>query len=265
MSSDYFKEYTGNVNHGKGADRFDPIHNTRIRINYTYYNSPEVFQEIVDWYNYADPFGSFDYTVIDDGSQKQPITDFIDIPARWRVLRIEDDLGWNNEGARNCLMRDTQNQWNLVLDSDWVITAHNLNAIRFQVARGLKPKAIYLPGNFGANSIRNSYLTTKDYFWEVGGYDQAFIGYHGVDYSFLRIGNTYDRSDFFRFERIVDDVVSPQDKNRFEQVKRFHKRMIELEEQGYGKRNPEDKQDFVWNSKDEQMKFWQEIEYKVIS
>ena len=119
--------------------------------------------------------------------------------------------------------------------------------------------------NFGSNTIRNSFLVTKDTFWNIGGYDQAFIGYHGVDYSFLRLKNTYDRSDIFRFERIEDDVVSPDDKNRFEQVKRFHARMIELEEQGFGKRNPEDKQDFIWNSKEDQMKFWQDIEFKVIN
>ena len=264
MTSDYFKDYTGNPDHGKTPDVFDPVHNTRIRINYTYYNSPEVFQEIIDWYNEADPYHSFDYTVIDDGSQSKPITD-MNVPSRWRILRIEDDLGWNNEGARNCLMRDTSNQWNLLLDSDWIITSQCLNAIRFQIARGLNHRVVYLPGNFGSNTIRNSFLVTKDTFWNIGGYDQAFIGYHGVDYSFLRLKNTYDRSDFFRFERIVDDVVSPEDKNRFEQVKRFHARMIELEEQGFGKRNPEDKQDFIWNSKEDQMKFWQDIEFKVIN
>ena len=263
MTDDYFKHYTGNKDHGNKSDSFDPIHNTRIRINYTYYNSPDIFQTIIDWYNSADPFHSFDYTVIDDGSQDKPITD-MDVPEHWRVLRIDEDLGWNNEGARNCLMKETSNNWNLLLDSDWVINASNLNAIRYQIARGLHSSAVYLPGNFGNNSMRNSFLVTRDTFWEIGGYDQAFIGYHGVDYSFLRFENIYDRSDFFRFERIVDDVVDPEDKNRFKEVKRFHSRMIELEEQGYGKRDPNDKQDFKWNTKEDQMKFWQEINYRKV-
>ena len=262
-TSKYFEQYTGNKDHSKSHDSFDPVHNTRVRINYTYYNSPEVFKSIIDWYEKCDPYNSFDYTVIDDGSQIHPITE-IEVPPRWRILRIDEDLGWNNEGARNCLMRDTSNEWNLVLDSDWVIDAKNLNGIRYQIARDLRKEPVYLPGNFGARTIRNSYLITKDTFWKIGGYDQAFIGYHGVDYSFLRFENLYDRSDFFRFERIVDDVVDPKDKNRFEQVKRFHKRMEELEELGVGRRNPEDKQDFVWRSKEDQMKYWQEIEYKVV-
>jgi hypothetical protein len=263
VHNNYFEEYTGNKDHGKGSDTFDPIHNTRVRVNYTYYNSPDVFQKIIDWYERCDPYSSFDYTVIDDGSQDSPITNMT-IPNRWRVLRIDKDYGWNNEGARNCLMKDSSNEWNLILDSDWVIDALNLNRIRFQIARGLKPQAIYLPGNFGYRTIRNSFLVNKDTYWKIGGYDQAFVGYHGVDYSFLRLSNLYDRSDFFRFERIVDDVVDPKDKNRFEEVKRFHKRMEELELLGLGKRNPEDKQDFVWRSKEDQMKYWTALEYEVI-
>ena len=118
----YFDNYTGIKNHGKTLSGwFSNVHETRIRLNYTYYNSPDIMGRIFDWYNKIDPDGRlWDYTVIDDGSQTIPITE-INVPKHWTVLRIEKDHGWNNEGAKNCLMRDTTNNWNFLLDSDWVI------------------------------------------------------------------------------------------------------------------------------------------------
>ena len=155
----------------------------------------------------------------------------------------------NNEGARNCLMRDTQNEWNLMMDSDWVITKRCLHRITRELVF-LAKDTVYFPGNFGPKVGRNSYLCTKTEFWDRGGYDQCFIGYHGVDYSFLRFNLRYDYSELFWFVRLVEDVVDPDDKNRMEQVKRFHRRMIELEEQGYGHRDKHDKQDFIWTDLD---------------
>lgn len=172
------------------TDEYSPVHETRIRINYTYYNSPDIFFQICDWYQSSNLDDCFDFTVIDDGSQIHPITD-LDVPDFWTVLRIDEDLGWNNEGARNCLMRHTTNRWNLVMDSDWVITKQNLFKIRRHID-DMPRDQVYLPSNFGANTIRNSYLVTREEFWRRGGYDQAFIGYHGNDYSFLRL-NESDR------------------------------------------------------------------------
>lgn len=260
--NDYWTEYTGNANHGRMADRFSPIHETRLRINYTYYNSPDIFYKICEWYDVVDASDSFDFTIIDDGSQDVPITN-LDIPDYWTVLVVTEDNGWNNEGARNCLMQHTNNRWNLVLDSDWVITRENLFKIRRNISY-LPRDVLYLPGNFGATSIRNSYLITKEEFWNRGGYDQAFIGYHGNDYSFLRCGLDYDNSDWFSLTRLVDDVIDPNEKNRFEQVKKFHRHMEELEKLGFGYRNPEDKQDFTWTDEEAHKRHWKDIKFKQV-
>ena len=158
-------------------------------------------------------------------------------------------------------MRDTQNEWNLMMDSDWVITKRCLHRITRELVY-LAKDTVYFPGNFGPKVGRNSYLCTKTEFWDRGGYDQCFIGYHGVDYSFLRFNLRYDYSELFWFVRLVEDVVDPDDKNRMEQVKRFHRRMIELEEQGYGHRDKHDKQDFIWTDLDMKEKLWKNIEYK---
>ena len=62
----------------------------RIRINYTYYNNPDLLQKVIEYYEpYAD---EFDFTVIDDGSQVHPLTRDM-LPNHWIGYRIEEDLG----------------------------------------------------------------------------------------------------------------------------------------------------------------------------
>lgn len=263
----YFAEYTGIEQWGRALrPHFSGVHETRVRINYTYYNSPSLMKRIFDWYDAIDPDGThFDYSVIDDGSQITPITE-LDYPKYWSVLRIEEDHGWNNEGARNCLMRYTSNNWNLLMDSDWVITLKNLKRIKRAVnTRWLDRDIAYMPGNYGPACMRNSFMITKKEYWRRGGYDQAFIGYHGNDYSFLKMTHEYDFSDFFRFARICFDVVDPKEKQRTERVKEYHQLLIDLEEKGFGYRDKTDKQDFTWTNQEEHKKMWKHLEFIVIN
>ena len=65
----------------------------------------------------------------------------------------------------------------------------------------------------------------------------------------------------FWFIRTCDDVVDPNEKNRMEEVKRFHNLMIDLEEKGYGYRCPHDKQDFIWTDLDKKQEMWTHLEY----
>jgi|TARA_R110000764_G_scaffold104886_2_gene190546 hypothetical protein len=261
-AAEYFDAYIGKKDHAKSLSFWYPnIHETRLRLNYTYYNSKETMERIFNWYLKIDPDGRvFDYTVIDDGSQEIPITE-CNVPDHWTVLRIDKDHGWNNEGARNCLMRDTSNKWNLLMDSDWLITKRCLDRITRELL-WLDDEFVYFPGNFGPKVGRNSYLVSKAEFWKRGGYDQAFVGYHGVDYSFLRYNKKYDYSELFWFTRLQDDVIDPKDKDRMNNVKKFHKHMEEYETLGYGYRNKEDKQDFVWTNLDKKQELWLQIDYE---
>lgn len=265
----YWDNYTGKEGWATwdGYGLYGDDHNSRVRINYTYYNSWPLMQRIIAWYQEIDPDGRHcDYSVIDDGSQKDSIKDHLnDIPDHWKVYLIPEDMGWNNEGARNCLMKETSNKWNLLLDSDYVITQNNLKKIvQAAGSNWLDNHTMYYPGNFGPSQGRNSYLITKQEFWRRGGYDQCFIGYHGNDYSMHRFDEKYDHSDFFRFCRIETDVVSPEEKDRMNEVMRFHNHMKDLEAKGYGYRNPQDKQDFNWTDMKARKTYWKSIDYKRI-
>jgi hypothetical protein len=89
-----------------------------LNINYTYYNNYDLFMEVVEHYKPYQKF--FNFTVIDDGSQDEPLTPK-NLPKDWKGYRIEQDLGWGNEVCRNILMRNTTHEWNALLDLDIVI------------------------------------------------------------------------------------------------------------------------------------------------
>lgn len=266
---EYFNSYTGHDDWTsvlREREIFANYHQTRIRINYTYYNSPDLMHRIFNWYDRIDPNGThFDYAVMDDGSQRHPITDCI-IPKHWSVYRIDVDHGWNNEGARNCLMTATKNEWNVLIDSDQVITLNNLINLKNSISlKYLNPALVYMPGNIGYAMMRNSFLVNVKEFFKRGGYDQCFVGYQGNDYSFLKLYDKgYDWSDFFRFARLINDAVPADEKNRFEEIKKYHKLITELAEQGYGRLDPQDKQDFTWTDENKRKSMWKTLKYQQI-
>ena len=65
-------------------------------------------------------------------------------------------------------------------------------------------------------------------------------------------------------ESVVVDVVSPEEKDRMNEVMKFHNHMKDLESKGYGYRNPQDKQDFNWTDMKARKTHWKSIDYKRI-
>jgi len=91
-----------------------------LTINYTYYNNPELLDQVVKHYEpfYDDEW--FNFTIIDDGSQDHPLTAG-SLPDAWRILRIPEDHGWGNEICKNLLIRNSETTWNALIDLDYVI------------------------------------------------------------------------------------------------------------------------------------------------
>ena len=178
----------------------------KIRINYTYYNNPELLQEVIEFYEpYKD---SFNFSIIDDGSQEHPLTKQM-LPDYWAGYRIEEDLGWGNEVARNILMRHTPNVWNALLDLDIVIDLTDPRSLQFFAApdthipefveyfNNLRDaKLTYqfpvggrtdyhdytkeITGNAGNFAI-NSFIVSHHSWNKSYGYDMAFAYTYGMD------------------------------------------------------------------------------------
>lgn len=92
------------------------------------------------------------------------------------VYQIEDDIKWNQPGARNLGFQESEG-WIVCADIDHLITKENVEDIlKLNKEKG----TVYYLGREDNNSW-NVYLIHKDDFEKVGGYDEDFSGNYGFD------------------------------------------------------------------------------------
>lgn len=180
-----------------------------LTINYTYYNNYDLLRKVVKHYEHLKDVPNVSITIIDDGSQIEPLTRDM-IPSWWRAFRIEKDYGWGNEMCKNILMRLSRTNWNALMDLDYVIctdeeeTRHALLhnffkyygtitelPVTFQFAKGRRvryddftiPEDSLTDGGFIGI---NSFIVSKPFFLSTIGYDTTFGWTYGYDFTFWR-------------------------------------------------------------------------------
>lgn len=127
--------------------------------------------------------------VCDDGSpngeaQGEPIG------CPLKIYRIDVDVRWNQDAARNITVANANTQWLLLTDMDHIVSMaawtrilerklHKMLVYRFSRVT-LEPNgkmSIYKPHP-------NSWLLTRAMFDLIGGYDERFAGHYGTDAEF---------------------------------------------------------------------------------
>lgn len=126
------------------------------------------------------------------------------------LYRIDVDIPWNREGARNLASRECQTEWMVHVDIDHVLPAQCARRLihsewwnsgefyRFSRHRvgaadeTRKKDRIPTTAEFGEiHPHVDSYLCTKDAYWKAGGYNEDFSGILGGGGEFLRrLGKT---------------------------------------------------------------------------
>lgn len=160
--------------------------------------------------------------VVDDGSPepalpiiKRHVSSSVDL----QLYRIEVDIPWNREGARNLGATVCESQWMVHVDIDHVMPTRSAELLqRFNA----KPHAVYRFPRWRvgrADETRrkdkiaqyvefgqihphvDSYLIERERYWFVGGYDEDFSGCLGGGSDFLR--RVEERA---RIELLPDDI-----------------------------------------------------------
>lgn len=134
-----------------------------ITVLYTYFGQKERIPGIIEQ--------GLNTIIIDDCS-KDPLKAIEGI----KVLRVLDDIKWNQPGARN-LGFHVANGWVLCADIDHLVLKENIQELE---KIELKKGNVYFLGREDTNSV-NVYLIHKDDFEKIGGYDEDFCGNYGYD------------------------------------------------------------------------------------
>lgn len=127
--------------------------------------------------------------VVDDGSQRNPAeplmkawkSDFKSL----RLYRIDVDVPWNQDAARNIGVHEAMTDWVLLTDVDHVVPEASWLALMHELK--LDPKTAYRfarvsqPGMTPYHQHPNSWAMTCKTFWKVGGYDERLAGNYGTD------------------------------------------------------------------------------------
>lgn len=171
-----------------------------------YYRNPGMLElQIEKWSEYPD---GISIIIVDDGSP-EPAAPIIsanasqDLLKRIRLFRIKVDIPWNREEARNLGVLQCETEWLVHLDIDHVLPSdaarhlldfeadHNCwyRFPRWRVGRAdetRKKDKLSPDAAFGEiHPHVDSYLVTKDTYWDAGGYDLAFSGCLGGGRDFL--------------------------------------------------------------------------------
>ena len=160
----------------------------KITLGTTYYNNPENIVPFVEHHlDHVD-----ELIIVDDGSADHyHILKYVQPSEKVKLYRVKHDYGFNSHGCRNLIMKEAENEFVILIDSDRLI--HNpYSAINMIKNMKLEKDKIYLfpahlweIGNDVYESI-NDFVISKTHFFSVGGYDEEIIGWRSGDSQFRR-------------------------------------------------------------------------------
>lgn len=160
----------------------------KITMVYAYFENGSMLErQMQEWQTYTNK-ESWRIIIIDDCSKRDPAISHVKPISGMQIdlFRIETDIPWNQNGARNLGMKHTDpDDWCLMTDMDHVLTKDNANKLLHQVNR--KEKAVYrfsrlrMPKMEPVKPHPNSYFLQSKMYWQVGGYDERLCGYYGTD------------------------------------------------------------------------------------
>lgn len=171
-----------------------------------YRNCAMLQRQVIEWNDY--PPG-LQIIVVDDGSPEPALPIVLEhatdtLRERLQVYRIEVDIPWNREGARNLGAHVAMSEWILHVDIDHLLPTAAVRPLlefsayagcwyrfpRWRVGKAdetrqkdkIDPDVTY--GEIHPHI--DSYLVERAVYWDIGGYDEDFAGCLGGGTEFLR-------------------------------------------------------------------------------
>ena len=155
-----------------------------ITLGTTYYNNPSFLIAFVDHHlDFVD-----ELIIVDDGSPN-PASEVIKQHPKIKLYRVTKDYGFNSHGCRNLIMKESANEWVVLLDLDrkFLDPTEAFDVIK---NKKLKNSVMYKFVAYNKwtkdalSSIHisvNDFLIHREHFFSAGGYDEELIGVRNGD------------------------------------------------------------------------------------
>lgn len=171
----------------------------KIGLVMAYYDNPEMLKRHVsEWMLYSPEAKSrIQFIIVDDCSPSADAATVIRSlwgsarPLDLVVYRVMQNKPWGQDGARNIGMKHVEALWSLITDMDHMLSRAGVTRMMKFVDELATRGSYYMPGRCmtsGApyHSHPNSFLFHKEDFWNMGGYDEDFVGWYGSDGNFRK-------------------------------------------------------------------------------
>ena len=114
--------------------------------------------------------------VIDDHSTEV-------VKTKYEAYRVDDDIAWNQPGARNLGLTVADDGWVLLHDIDHYFKTEDLKAL---MDMPKKQGYIYIFHRttftgVGQSTTYSTLLLEKKTYWDIGGFNENFSGHYGYD------------------------------------------------------------------------------------
>jgi len=168
---------------------------SRLTVGYTYFDEPHKLKKQFEiWKMWPE---DIDIILVDDGSDHSPAKDVIDevdfklesFQPNFRLFRVTRNLGFNSHGCRNLIAKYAETDFIMFMDIDMNMYEYDiawLKRLKFNPEKMYYHKMyMYETQTLSAPpGHENCFIIHKDLYWDAGGYDESFTGYHYGDWEF---------------------------------------------------------------------------------
>ena len=210
-----------------------------------YYRNPKMLLKQEEYWQLYPP--ELKIIVVDDGSPEDPADEVLSKNCPATIYRIDTDIPWNRNGARNVGTYMAITEWVLHIDIDHILypgpafalLQHKLNSKhwyrfdRYRIGAAdetRKKDTIPIDQTFGKiKSHIDSYLCRRELYWEVGGYDEDYSGSLGGSAPFLKKMTAAAKCETLDLALMVftrhevsdaSDIHLSRDRTRYEKIRR---------------------------------------------
>ena len=164
-----------------------------ISVVFAYYENPSMLE--LQWKEIADYPAlvkkSLEVIVVDDGSPCSPAGE---VPRprglpQHSIFRLDRDVRWNQDAARNIGAHEARAPWLLLTDIDHLVPGETLTRL-LQMERDSSVIYAFPRVKFDSGEEReshpNSYFMSRSMYWDIGGHDEDYKGIYGKDFLFRK-------------------------------------------------------------------------------